>query len=312
MPGRCITDHQLLTHRRWQGCQDSNPDRTVLRRPAGCRFPFARSWLVRYTANPACLCRSRIFLLVLTRQQPESMNSSAAAILCDPRPSDHIVYSYADDNDLADAVTLFASAGLAKKEAVILVVTPNHSDVIWRRLEHEGFNMPELQESGQFLFADAADVLATFLLDGVIDEHRFKTGIGSMIDTARDHRGRARPVRLFGEMVDLIWISNPDATLRLEQLGNEVIESHSVTVLCAYALGGDRPTSLPAPLLACHSRALSMVRWEAEHRCETCDSTDLVIVNTKAIADELVECRGCMRLYRIEYQSDGTTRLVAV
>ena len=190
------------------------------------------------------------------------MNSSVAAVLCDPHPSDHIVYSYADDNDLADGVVLFASAGLLKNEAVILVVTAKHADVIRQRLEQEGFDMPELQESGQLVFANAEDMLASFLLDGVIDEHRSKTGIGSLIDAARKHRARARPVRLFGEMVDLIWISNPEATLRLEELGNEVIESHSVTILWAYLVGGSRPNSLPAPLLACHSNALSIAHAE--------------------------------------------------
>jgi hypothetical protein len=165
------------------------------------------------------------------------MNSSAAAILCSPRPSDHIVCSYAEDNDLVDAVALFASAGLVKKEAVILVVAAKHTDLIRQRLEQEGFNVRELEESGRLVFADAADVLTSFLLGGRIEEHRFKTGLGSMIDTARQHRGRTRPVRLFGEMVDLIWISNPEATLRLEELGNEIIESHSVTVLCRVLAG---------------------------------------------------------------------------
>ena len=108
------------------------------------------------------------------------MNSSAAAILCDPRPSDHIVYSYTNDNDLADGLMLFASAGLVRKEAVILVVSAMHSDVIRQRLEQEGFSVPELQESGQLVFADAKEVLATFFLDGIIDEQRFKTGIGSV------------------------------------------------------------------------------------------------------------------------------------
>jgi hypothetical protein len=240
------------------------------------------------------------------------VNSSIAVVLCDPYPSDHIVYSYADDNDLADGVVLFASAGLLKNEAVILVVAAKHTDLIRHRLEQEGFDMPELQESGQLVFANAEDMLAAFLSDGIIDEHRFKTGLGSLIDKAGTYHGRTRPVRVFGEMVDLIWTSNPDATLRLEQLGNEVIEKHSVTVLCAYSLGESKPTSLPAPLVACHSRALSMVRWEAEHRCENCGSTDLVIIDTKAIADELVECRSCMKLYRVEYVAGGTTRLVAV
>jgi hypothetical protein len=190
------------------------------------------------------------------------MNSSAATILCDPRPSDHIVYSYTYDNDLADALMLFASAGLVKKEAVILFVTVKHADVIRRRLEQEGFNTPELQESGQLVFANAEDVLATFLVDGRIDEEGVKTGIGAMIDAASRHRGRARPVRVFDEMVDLIWISNPKATLRLEELGNEAIESHSVALLCAYSLGGSKPTSLPAPLLALHSHALSTAHAE--------------------------------------------------
>jgi hypothetical protein len=190
------------------------------------------------------------------------MNTSAAAILCDPRPADHIVYSYTTDNDLAEAVTLFASAGLVKHEAVILVVAAKHTDLITQRLEQEGFDVPALQESGQLVFAAAEVLMDAFLLDGIIDEQKFKIGLGSMIDTARAHRGRTRPVRVFGEMVDLIWISNPKATLRLEELGNEVIESHSVTILCAYSIGGSKPDSLPAPLLACHSQALSIAHAE--------------------------------------------------
>ena len=47
-----------------------------------------------------------------------------------------------------------------------------------------------------------------------------------------------------------------------------------------------------------------------DHRCPTCDSTDLVIIDTKAIADKLLECRGCKSIYQMEHQSDGTTRLV--
>jgi hypothetical protein len=160
------------------------------------------------------------------------------------------------------------------------------------------------------VFADAEDVLATFLLDGMIDEHRFKTGLGSMIDTARQHRGRTRPVRVFGEMVDLIWISNPEATLRLEELGNEVIESYSVTVLCAYSVGGSKPASVPSPLLACHSHVLSITH--ADYRCPNCNSPDLTIIVTNAIADELLECRSCLGLHRVEYDADGSRRLVPV
>lgn len=131
-----------------------------------------------------------------------------------------------------------------------------------------------------------------------------------MIDKARTHSRRNRSVRVFGEMVDLIWISNPEATLRLEELGNEVIESHSVTVLCAYSVGGNKPASVPSPLLACHSHVLSITH--ADYRCPNCNSPDLTIIVTNAITDELLECRSCLRLHRVEYQVDGTTRLVQV
>jgi hypothetical protein len=49
-----------------------------------------------------------------------------------------------------------------------------------------------------------------------------------------------------------------------------------------------------------------------EYRCPNCDSTDLIVIDTRAVADELVECRACLRLHRVEHVSDGGTRLVIV
>jgi DcmR-like sensory protein len=238
------------------------------------------------------------------------MNSSAAAILCDPRPSEHIVYSYIGENQVTEAVTLFTSSGLKKNEAVLLVVTPEHAQSIRKRLRNEGFDVDELELSGQLAFANAEELLATFMFDGIIDEDRFKTIIGSRIETASKQGGHDRPVRVFGEMVDLIWVSNPKATLRLEELWNEVIESYSVPLLCAYSIGASRLNSLPARLLACHSRVLSIAH--AEHTCPNCGSTNLVAIDPKAIADELLECRSCKRLCEVQYGADGAVRLVQV
>ena len=51
---------------------------------------------------------------------------------------------------------------------------------------------------------------------------------------------------------------------------------------------------------------------DADYPCPDCGSTDLVTIYTRAVADELLECRACMRLYRVEHASDGTKRLVPV
>ena len=62
--------------------------------------------------------------------------------------------------------------------------------------------------------------------------------------------------------------------------------------------------------LKCYDYSMSDID---DHRCPNCDSAGLIAIHTKAIADELVECRSCMRLYRLAYEPDGITqRLVPV
>ena len=133
-----------------------------------------------------------------------------------------------------------------------------HCQPIRQRLEADGFDVAALESTGQLVCEDAERLLSTFLFDGNIDEHGFKTAVGGMIEKAKaggqDH---PRPVRVFGEMVDLICSTDFRSTQRLEELWNEVIEAHSVPLLCAYSLAGIKPDAFPQPLLACHSHAVS-------------------------------------------------------
>ncbi|MBZ5675636.1 MAG: MEDS domain-containing protein [Acidobacteriia bacterium] len=186
------------------------------------------------------------------------MNSTGIEILSNPQPCAHIVYSYTDVAHLADAVCLFTSSGLRKGEAVVLVLSDPHYAPVRQRLEREGFELAALEETGQLVCANAKNLLANFMLDGIIDEHKFKTKIDRMIERAKLCSGSRKhgPVRVFGEMVDLIWEPHPRATERLEELWNEIIRIHSVPLLCAYSLAGT-PNALPQPLVACHSHAIS-------------------------------------------------------
>src|SRR5580693_1634156 len=162
------------------------------------------------------------------------MNATAEAILCDPQPCGHIVYPYTDESQVAEAVGLFARAGFQKGEAVLLVMTEAHFEPILGRLEHDGFDVDALTESGQLVCEEAGKLLSTFMFDGIIDEHRFKTKISALIGRAKT-AGGGRQVRVFGEMVSLIWQSRQHATERLEELWNDAIQEQSVPLLCAYA-----------------------------------------------------------------------------
>src|SRR5882757_10872058 len=102
------------------------------------------------------------------------MNEKSAAILTDPRPCSHIVYPYTDERHVTDAVCLFASAGLRRNEAVVLIMADNHCDPIKRRLEAEGFDLTALQNSGQLVCEDAQLLLRRFMVDGMPDPVLFK------------------------------------------------------------------------------------------------------------------------------------------
>ncbi|MDP9112109.1 MAG: MEDS domain-containing protein [Acidobacteriota bacterium] len=166
------------------------------------------------------------------------------------------MYPYTNETQFSEAVSLFISSGIRKGGSALLVMTRFHWAAVRTKLQEEGLDVAELEEGGRLVRKTARSFLSTFMFDGIIDEHRFKTTIGDLIQTARAASSNGE-VRVFGEMVDLIWIPNPPATQRLEELWNQVIKLHAVPLLCAYALGGSRPEALPESLIECHSGALA-------------------------------------------------------
>jgi hypothetical protein len=183
------------------------------------------------------------------------MNATGEAILTHPHPCGHFVYPYTTESQFVDAVCLFAGTGLRNGESAILIMEQSHCEPIRRHLQENGFNVSELESTGRLICESAEDLLATFLFDGIIDEYKFKHGIGTLIMKAKTAASGGQ-VRVMGEMVNLTVSHNPKATERLEELWNDVIKIHSVSLLCAYSLGGTRPDALPESLIACHSEAL--------------------------------------------------------
>jgi hypothetical protein len=184
-----------------------------------------------------------------------TLTPNAIAMLTNP--TGHLVYTHTDDAHLAEAVGVFASAGLREGEAVILIMSASHGKPIRKRLECEGFDLRALESAGQLVCESAEELIPTFLINGVMDELSFKTTFGAMIERVKSFNGKRRPVRLFGEGVDLLWQSNPRITQRIEELCNELTEAHSVPILCAYSLAGIKPGVFPEELLACHSHAVA-------------------------------------------------------
>jgi hypothetical protein len=179
--------------------------------------------------------------------------------LAEPLSKEHLVQLYRDDAVLVEAVALYAGRGLGKGEAVILVATEPHRKAIEARLQSIGFEVDDLKGWGQLRVLDAGRLLSRFLVDGRIDSTLFQSILGELVATTRAG-GRFRKVRVYGEMVNLLWKHNHPATHRLEELWNEAIQAHSVSLLCGYQLQGidEGDEHFPLDLRALHSHLIPL------------------------------------------------------
>ena len=150
----------------------------------------------------------------------------------DGAPHPHAVAFYDHDDDLVAQVAGFVGDGLFDVEVVVVVATGDHLAGLGAALEAEGIDVDAARDSGRYVTFDAAETLAHFDRDGVIDPATFESLIGGILADA----GRSGlRVRVFGEMVALLWERGAAAAaIRLEELWNELATRYDFALLCAY------------------------------------------------------------------------------
>ena len=155
-------------------------------------------------------------------------------LLRTPHPRDHVVQLYTDEQFLGRAVAHFLGAGLRDGGAAVIIGTPAHVRVISDRLDTAGVEIPKAVRRGQLVIADAEQCLARFMKDGLPDRAAFLATVLPILETIRAEG--YRNIRLFGEMVNLLWDHNLEATVQLEEMWNEVLADQGVSLLCAYRI----------------------------------------------------------------------------
>lgn len=127
-----------------------------------------------------------------------------------------------------------------------------------RSLEAADFPVEGLERWGQLTLIDADQLLSRFMRNDLPDPALFRTVVGDVIEKARTG-GRHPEVRVYGEMVNLLWRWNLAAATRLEELWNEVIQAHSVSLFCAYSLDKrdpDAPGQFPPAPRTLHTHLI--------------------------------------------------------
>jgi hypothetical protein len=176
-------------------------------------------------------------------------------VLAEPLSREHVVQVYEDLEALRVAFALFAGVGLNKGDSIVAVVTPQHSEAFRDTLGDHGFDPYGLQQWGQLRFVDAASLLHAFMRNGAPDGPAFMALSGGLIRDA-EARSRTGRVRLYGEMVNLLWREwNIPGAASLERLWNQVIPLHRAVLFCAYEVQPEAPP-LPHSLARLHSHVI--------------------------------------------------------
>src|SRR5262249_20760656 len=105
--------------------------------------------------------------------------------------------------------------------------------------------------------------------NGWPDEGRFAAVVGDLVTRIA---GRRLRIRVFGEMVALLWERGQrEAAIHLEKLWNALGQQHRFALLCAYPMAGFRGVADDAPLLqvcAQHSETIPVESYTALQHAE--------------------------------------------
>jgi hypothetical protein len=150
-----------------------------------------------------------------------------------PHPCDHLIQLYTDEAFLTSAVSHFLRSGLVNGEAAVVIARPSHLEMFTARLS-VGFDVPDAVARGQFVTLDAESCMAKFMVDGKPDRAAFFAMVNRVLADVR--KAGYERIRLFGEMVDMLWERNLVATVELEDLWNEVLTDDRLCLLCSYRI----------------------------------------------------------------------------
>jgi anti-sigma regulatory factor (Ser/Thr protein kinase) len=144
----------------------------------------------------------------------------------------HAVQFYRDDAELCDTVGTYVADGIGGGGVSIVVATEAHRRGFDDALLAAGIDPLAAREDGQLLSFDAATTLARVIRRGHLDRAAFSALVGDVLRDAAEPR---RPVRVYGEMVSLMWnASDVIGAIELETLCNELRREVGFSMLCSY------------------------------------------------------------------------------
>jgi DcmR-like sensory protein len=171
---------------------------------------------------------------------------------------EHVVQFYEDDAELIAAVGPYLVDAARADEVAVVIATEPHRRALERELDAARIDLVRAQQMRRLTFLDAAETLARFGASGTIDHQAFHEVIGGLM---REASRSGRPVRVYGEMVALLWDAGDIAgAIDLETLWNDLGRELPFSLYCSYPTASvDAPEHADGRHSICQLH--SSVRW---------------------------------------------------
>jgi hypothetical protein len=145
---------------------------------------------------------------------------------------DHALVFYRDEEELAEQVSEYLLPAIQDGGVAIVVATAGHRRSFEGYLAGMGVDVAAASARGFYLAPDASETMRGFMVADRPDPAGFWQAISPML---RQAAKAGRPVRVFGEMVALLWDAGLiDAAIEVEAMWNELGAQYPFSLLCAY------------------------------------------------------------------------------
>jgi hypothetical protein len=156
--------------------------------------------------------------------------------------SEHAVQLFDSSKSLAESVALFLINGLERGDNVLLVASPEHRELLTRRLDESGWSARTLVAANRMVILDAAQTLDKFMRQDIPSPIAFDEVVGSLVHRLSD----GKRLWIYGEMVDVLAArGNYLGAQQLEEIWNKLGRRECFSLFCGYASGhfGDPRTA---------------------------------------------------------------------
>ena len=145
---------------------------------------------------------------------------------------DHAVLFYRDEQELTERVSAYLLPAVQDGGVAIVVASPAHRLSFEGYLAGAGADVANARARGSYLAPDAGETVRGFMVADWPDAGGFWQAISPLL---REAARAGQPVRVFGEMVSLLWEAGRiDAAIEVEAMWNELGGQYPFSLLCAY------------------------------------------------------------------------------